>query len=89
VKFVFDMQERYLQALRAVLRRQRRFKRMGKAYAGIKAPTDPETRRKALMWAAERRNVKAAWDEVRALVDRLRRGARLQRPPQVWPRRKP
>ena len=76
-----DPHDPYLLLLRAVLRRQCRFKRQDKVYAGIKAPTDAETRRKALMWTAERRREKAAWDEVRALIGRLRLVTRLlQRP---------
>ena len=77
-----DPQDPYVLLLRAVGRRQRRFKRKGKVYAGIKAPKDDETILKALAWAQLRRSQKAAWDEVRALLERLRLGARLlQRPP--------
>ena len=79
MNFVFDMQHPYLQALRAVLRRQRHFKRMGKVYAGIKAPTDPELRSKALMWGAERRKEQEAWDQTRAVIGHLR-GSRKRTP---------
>jgi hypothetical protein len=73
MKFSIDPHDSYVMLLRAVLRRQRRFKRKGMVYAGIKAPTDPETRSKALMWADARQRETLAWDQTRALIGHLRR----------------
>ena len=85
MKFSIDFQDPYLLALRAVLRRQRRFKRQGKIYLGIKAPTDRERKRKVVIWVAERRNVYRVLTTDRRHFGAIRVGPRLARPLELLP----